>query len=95
MNSILNENQLIFVKEYEFIKPFIHKIDSIIDNCIGDCHNKEFQTFFFKCEYDIQHTIIGNNVTIKLTIGDKSMNLNELNKKRKLLDKKIYFQSNK
>ena len=40
MNGIMNENQLTFVKEYEFDKPLIHMIDSIIDNCIRDCHRK-------------------------------------------------------
>ena len=35
----MNENQLTKVKQYETIKPLIHKIDSIIDNCTNDCHN--------------------------------------------------------
>ena len=38
MNGITKEN--VIVKEYEFDKPLIHKIDSIIDNCIRDCHIK-------------------------------------------------------
>ena len=36
----MNENQLSIVKKYENIKPLIHKIDSIIDNCYRNCHNK-------------------------------------------------------
>ena len=40
MNDILNKNQLTVVKEYEFDKQLIHKIDSIIDNCYRDCCNK-------------------------------------------------------
>ena len=40
MDGILNGNQLTIVKEYEFTKPLIHKIDSITDNCYGDCRNK-------------------------------------------------------
>ena len=40
MDGIMNKNQLTIVKEYEFDNPLIHKIDSIIDNSIRDCHNK-------------------------------------------------------
>ena len=44
MNGIItNENQLTIVKEYEFDEPPIHKIDSISDNCIRDCHKKIFR----------------------------------------------------
>ena len=38
MNGITKEN--VIVKDYELDEPLIHKIDSIIDNCIRDCHNK-------------------------------------------------------
>ena len=37
MNGIMDENQLTFVKNYEFFKPLLHKIDAIIDNCYRDC----------------------------------------------------------
>ena len=47
MNEI-NENQLNIVKEYIFDKSPIHKIDSKFDNCIRDCHNKDFHTFKYK-----------------------------------------------
>ena len=40
MNGMMNDNQLTIVKEYEFDSPLIQKIDSIIDKCIRDCHNK-------------------------------------------------------
>ena len=30
----------VIVKEYEFNNPLIQKIDSTVDNCITDCHNK-------------------------------------------------------
>ena len=33
MNGILNKNQLAVVKEYEYNKPLIQKIDSLNDNC--------------------------------------------------------------
>ena len=57
MNGLINENQLTIVKEYESEKkPATHKIDSIIDNCIRDCHNKHFHTFKYKCVYDINLT---------------------------------------
>ena len=75
------KNQLTIVKEYEFDKPLIHKIDSIFDNCFRDCHKNYYQTFEFKCEYDIQLTNLRNNEIINLTISDKNMNLYELNKK--------------
>ena len=40
MNGIKNEN--IIVEEYEFNKPLIQKIDSLIDNSRRDCHRKIF-----------------------------------------------------
>ena len=45
MNGIMNKNQLTVVKEYDFDKPLIQKIESIIDNYYRDCHNKYFHTF--------------------------------------------------
>ena len=36
----MNENQLTVVKEYEFKNPLIHQIDTLIDKCIRDCHDK-------------------------------------------------------
>ena len=83
MNCLMNENQLTIVKEHGFIKPLVHKIDSIIDNCIRDCHNKNFHTFEYKCDFDIEFTIIRNNEIINLTIVDKSMNLYDLDIKIK------------
>ena len=79
MNCRMNEN--VFVKEYEFEKPPIQKIDSIIDNCLGDCHNKYFRTFDHMYVYDINLTNITNIETISLTISGKSTILYELNKK--------------
>ena len=43
----MNESQLTVV--YEFIKPLIRKIDSIIHNSIADCHNKHFHTIDHIC----------------------------------------------
>ena len=79
MNGLMNEKDI--VKEYEFDKPLIQKIDSLIDNSIRDCHQKYFLTFDHICEYDLNFTNIGNNETVNFTISDKSMGLYELNKK--------------
>ena len=79
MNGIMKES--VIVKEYQLIKPPIHKIESIIDDCIRDCHNKYFNTFDHLCVYDINLTKITNNEIVDLTIPNKSKNLYELNKR--------------
>ena len=79
MNGIMNEN--VIVKEYDFKKTLIEKIDSLINKSIGDCHNNCFHTFDHVCEYDLNFTIITNNETVIFTISDKSMGSCELNKK--------------
>ena len=79
MNSITKEN--VIVKEYEIDNPLIQKIDSIIDKCIRDCHNKYFHTFDHICEYDLNFTNITNNESVNFTISEKSMGMYELNKK--------------
>ena len=75
----MNEN--VVVKEYKFDNPLIQKIDSLINNSIRDCHNKDFHTFDHICEYDIQLTNITNNESVNFTISEKSMGMYELNKK--------------
>ena len=77
----MNENALYVVKEYKFDNPLITKIDSIIDVCYRDCHNKYFHTFKYVCIYDITLTNITNNDIINITISDESLVLYELNKK--------------
>ena len=67
----MNEN--VIVNEYDFKNPFIQKTDSLVENCIRDCHIKFFQTFDQLCEYDFQLKNINNNQLIKLTNSDKSM----------------------
>ena len=37
MNGLMNENVIVKVKEFD--EPLIQKIDSMIDNCIRDCHD--------------------------------------------------------
>ena len=77
----MNENELYVVKEYIFDNPLITKIDSIIDDCYGDCHNKSFHTFKYVCIFDITLTNITNNEINKITISDESLGLYKLNKK--------------
>ena len=75
----MNEN--ITVKEYEFDKPLIQKIDSIFESCIRDCHKNCFHTFHHKCVYDINFTDISNIETFNFTNRRKSMSLYKLTKK--------------
>ena len=79
MNGIMVK--YVIVKENDFNKPLIQKIDSLVDNSIRDCYNKYFHTIDHICDYDLNFTNIGNNETINFTISDKSMGLYELNKK--------------
>ena len=89
MNSITKEN--VIVKEYEIDNPLIQKIDSIIDKCIRDCHNKYFHTFDHICEYDLSFTNITNNESVNFTISEKSMGMYELNKKLTLARENGYI----
>ena len=75
----MNEN--VFVKEYDFDKLLIQKIDCIFENFIRDCHNKYFHTFDHICVYDIIYTNSTNNETVNFTISGRSMSLYERNKK--------------
>ena len=84
----MNENELYVVKEYIFDNPLITKIDSIIDDCYRDCHNKYFHTFDHICEYDLNFTNTTNNEIVNFTISNKSMCLCELNKKLTLAREK-------
>ena len=78
MGGLLNGNQLTIVKEYQFDKPLIQKIDCLNDDCIRDCYNKYFHTFDHKCVYENFLTNITKNEIIIITISGKSMNLYEL-----------------
>ena len=91
----MNENQVNNVKEYEFDKPLIRKIDSVINDCFRDCHNKYFHTFDHICCYDIKLTNITNNEKINITISDKNMSLYELKKINNCSRKWFYIYSNK
>ena len=84
-------NGNVIVKEYEFDKPLIQKIDSISDDCIRGCHNKYFHTFDHYCEYDNKLTNISNIEISSTTISEKSMGLFELNEKLKLEKEVLYL----
>ena len=38
-------NESVIVKEYEFNKPLLQKVDSITDDCVKDCYIKYYQAF--------------------------------------------------
>ena len=97
MNGIINENKLTVVKEYEFDNPLIQNIDSIINKCYRDCHNKYFHTIEYECVYDLNFTNITNNESVTLTRSDKNLGLYELNKKLTLARERgfIFNQINK
>ena len=80
MNGIIGKNQLTIGKQHEYIKPLNHKIDSVFDICIRDCHNRYFHTFENNCASDIKQTNNRKIEIIKLTISDESMKLYELKK---------------
>ena len=64
----MNEN--VIVKKHEFHQPLIQKTDSIIDNCIRDCHNKYFHTFDHRCVCDNKLTNITNIEIFNIIISD-------------------------
>ena len=84
------ENQLSALKKYEFFKPLIHTVNSIIDNSYTDCYDKYVQTFFYTCIYDIEFRSIGSTEVYNLKVSDKIMGLYDL-KKIKLLNKEVSF----
>ena len=89
----MNENEIYVVKKYKFENPLISNIDSIINKCWRDCHNKHFHTFDFICEYNLNFTNNTNNESVNFTISDKSMGMYELNKKLTIARER-YFKFN-
>ena len=73
MNEIINENKLFVVKEYEFVKTDIHKIDYILNDVIKHCRKNYFHTFEYKLVYDINFTNISNNEEVNLMVTHRSM----------------------
>ena len=80
----MNEKQLTIVEEYELFKPLIHKTNSLIDNCIRDCHNKYYHTFEYKCVNDAKLNKIRTSEIGILTIADEEMNYYGINQKIKV-----------
>ena len=73
MNDMTNENQLIVVKEYEFDKTDIHKIDYILDDVIKDCRKKYFHSFEYRIIYDLCFKNISNNEEVNFAVTHRSM----------------------
>ena len=69
----MNKSQSAIVKEYEFDKPLIQKVDSIIDKCIRGYHNRYLHTFDHICGHDFKLTIIANSESVKITIAEKGI----------------------
>ena len=90
----MNENELYVVEEYKFDNPLITKIDSILDSCYRDCHNKNFHKFKYDCIYDIKLKNITKNEIVNLTISGKSIGLYDLKKINSGSTEKFYFYSN-
>ena len=91
MNGIINENELTIVKKYEFDNPLIQNINSIINTCYRDCHDKYFHTFKYKGIYNLNFTKVINNEIVNFEISDTSLNINELKKIKKCSTKRFYI----
>ena len=95
MNDMTNENQLIVVKEYEFDKTDIHKIDYILDDVIKDCRKKYFHSFEYRIFYDLCFKNISNNEEVNFAVTHRSMEFKTefygLNKKIKNAREKGYI----
>ena len=97
MNGVMNKNQLIAVKKYEYIKLLFRKNDFIIDISYRDCHNIYFRSFEYLYVYDIKLTNNRKTDLFNLTISDRSIKLYELKEKLKIARQNvfIFIQTNK
>ena len=73
MNGILKESTV--VKEFDFIKPDVHEIDSLLDDIFKDCRNKYFREFEYRLVSDIKFINISTNEEVNFTITQRSMQL--------------------
>ena len=73
MNEIINENKLFVVKEYEFDKTDIHKIDYILDDVIKDCRKKYFHSFEYRIIDDLCFKNISNIEEVNFAVTHRSM----------------------
>ena len=76
----MNGNELYVAKEYTFDNPPITVIGSIIENCFSDCLDNYFHEFKYEYICDIMFKIITNNEIIFLTVVDKNLDEDSLNK---------------
>ena len=82
MNGIFDENGVF--KKYEFHRPLLSEIDSIIDNCKRDCYYKYYQTHKMTLEYKINFTSKRNNGLHNLQTINIAVDSYELNEKLKI-----------
>ena len=73
----MNKNKLNVVREYKFDKPLITDADSIIENCFNDCRDNFFDEYKYECLF--------------LTIVDRNLDEDGLNKELKLLDRMVLY----
>ena len=85
----MNGNQLPIVKDFEIIKPDMHKTDCIFDKLITDWHNKYYHTYEYRRVYDNKITNNTNNEIFNLTISDKNRNFYKSSEK--LNDENVLF----
>ena len=50
------EKYSVIVKEFDFIRPNLNRIDYIINNCARDCCNRYFHIFENRCIYNFELT---------------------------------------
>ena len=86
----MHENESYVVKEYKFGDPLNTDTDFIINRCFKDCNKKFFDNFNFEYIYDIKLSKITDIEINNLIISGRSMNLYDLNKNQKLLDKRDF-----
>ena len=68
MNGIFDESSV--VKKYEFRRPLLSEIDSIVYKCIRDCFNKYYHSHRFTLEYHSNFTNKINNEVYTSSIGN-------------------------
>ena len=81
MNGIFDENGV--VKKFDFHRPLLSEIDSIINKCISNCFYKYYHTHKTTLEYNVNFTNRRNNEQYKLPITYRGVDSCELNQKLK------------
>ena len=80
-------NESTIVEEDGLIEPENDEVDYLLDQFIEDCRNNTFQTFEYRCVYDIKLRNLKNIEEVILTINHECMKLKSeyyrLNKKIK------------